>query len=52
MQPGFVVTSVNGNRVNSASEAIDAMRSAYNNLVLDGYYEGEADLYSYRFKKK
>ncbi len=52
MQPGFVVTSVNGNRVSNASEAVDAMRSAYNNLVLDGYYEGEADLYSYRFKKK
>ena len=52
MQPGFLITSVNGNRVSSAAEAIDAMKSAYNNLVLDGYYEGEPDLYSYRFSKK
>jgi Do/DeqQ family serine protease len=51
MQPGFVITSVNGKRVNNVSEAVEAMRSAYNQLSLDGYYEGESDLYSYRFKK-
>jgi serine protease Do len=52
MQPGFVITSINGNRIGNAGEAIDIMRGAYNSLVLDGYYEGEPDLYSYRFKKK
>jgi serine protease Do len=52
MQPGFVITSVNGTRVSSTSETIEAIKSAYNNLSLDGYYEGEPDLYSYRFKKK
>lgn len=52
MQPGFVISSVNGTRVNSAAEAIDAIKSAFNSLVLDGYYEGEPDLYSYRFKKE
>jgi serine protease Do len=52
MQPGFVITTVNGNRVYSAAEAQEAIQNAYNSLVLDGYYEGEADLYSYRFKKK
>jgi Do/DeqQ family serine protease len=52
MQPGFLITSVNGNRVNNASEAIDAIKRAYNSLALDGYYEGEPDLYSYRFKKR
>ncbi len=52
MQPGFVISSVNGNRVTSAAEAIDAIKNAYNSLVLDGYYEGEPDLYSYRFKKE
>ncbi|MCB0575279.1 MAG: Do family serine endopeptidase, partial [Saprospiraceae bacterium] len=51
MQPGFVISSVNGNRVSSAAEAIEAIKNAYNSLVLDGYYEGEPDLYSYRFKK-
>jgi serine protease Do len=52
MQPGFILTRVNGNRVNDVVEAIDAIKNAYNNLVLDGYYEGEEDLYSYRFRKK
>lgn len=52
MQPGFVITSVNGKRVSNVSEAVEAMQNAYNNLSLDGYYEGESDLYSYRFKKK
>jgi serine protease Do len=52
MQPGFILTRVNGSRVNDLSEAIDAIRNAYNNIVLDGYYEGEEDLYSYRFKKR
>jgi serine protease Do len=51
MQPGFIITSVNGKRVNNVSEAIESMQSAINNLSLDGYYEGESDLYSYRFKK-
>ncbi len=52
MQPGFVITSVNGNRVYNAAEAILAIQNAYNSLNIDGYYEGEPDLYSYRFKKK
>ncbi|MDO8365344.1 MAG: Do family serine endopeptidase, partial [Saprospiraceae bacterium] len=52
MQPGFIITSVNGKRVSSINEAIEAMQSAFNNLSLDGYYEGESDLYSYRFKKE
>ncbi len=52
MQPGFLITSVNGNRVSNASEAVDAIKRAYNSLALDGYYEGEPDLYSYRFKKR
>lgn len=52
MQPGFIITTVNDSKVGSASEAIQAIQNAYNNLKLDGYYEGENDLYSYRFKKR
>lgn len=52
MQPGFIVTSVNGNRIASMSETIDCIKNAYNHVILDGYYEGEPDLYSYRFRKK
>jgi hypothetical protein len=52
LQPGFVVTSVNGNRIKNASEAIEIIRSAVNQISLDGYYMGEPDLYSYRFRKE
>jgi Do/DeqQ family serine protease len=52
MQPGFVITSINGKRVDNVSEAVQSLQSAINNLILDGYYEGESDLYSYRFKKE
>lgn len=51
MQPGFVITSVNGNRITSAYEVVEAIRNAQHNVVLDGYYENEPDLYSYRFRK-
>jgi serine protease Do len=51
MQPGFILTRVNGSRVNDLTEAIETIQNAYSNLVLDGYYEGEEDLYSYRFRK-
>lgn len=52
MQPGFIITTVNDSRVENASQAIEAIQNAYNNLKLDGYYEGENDLYSYRFRKR
>lgn len=52
MQPGFIVTSVNGNRISTMAETVDCIRNAYNHVILDGYYEGEPDLYSYRFRKK
>ncbi len=51
MQPGFVITSVNGDRVSNVMEVVEAIKNVYNSLTLDGYYEGEPDLYSYRFKK-
>jgi serine protease Do len=52
MQPGFIITSVNGARVDNAATAIESIQNAYNSLKLDGYYPGEKDLYSYRFKKR
>ncbi|MFN0014258.1 MAG: trypsin-like peptidase domain-containing protein [Saprospiraceae bacterium] len=51
MAPGFVITSVNGNRVATMAEVVDLIRSAYNLVVLDGYYEGETGRYEYRFRK-
>jgi serine protease Do len=52
MQPGFILSRVNGNRVSNIGEAIEAIRLANNSLVLDGYYQGEDDLYSYRLRKR
>ncbi len=51
MVPGYIITSVNGNRVSNLAETVDCIRNAYNLVVLEGYYEGEPDLYSYRFRK-
>lgn len=51
MQPGFIISSVNGTRIYNIAEAITAISNARNAISLDGYYEGEPDLYSYRFKK-
>lgn len=52
MAPGFIITSVNGNRAANMAEVVDLVRSAYNLVVLDGYYEGEPDRYEYRFRKE
>jgi len=52
MQPGFIITAVNGARVEDATAAIESIQNAYNSLKLDGYYQGERDMYSYRFKKR
>lgn len=51
MQPGYVITTVNGNRVATVADAVAAMQDARSWINLDGFYPGEADQYSYRFKK-
>ncbi len=51
MVPGYIITSVNGNRVSNLAETVDCIRNAHSILILEGYYEGEPDLYSYRFRK-
>ncbi len=51
MQPGYVITAVNGARITSAGDAISAMQDSRSWVNLDGFYENEPDQYSYRFKK-
>lgn len=51
MKIGFLITSINNNRIGNVAEAIEAVKNAYNNIIIDGYYEGDNDLYSYRFRK-
>ncbi len=52
MEPNYVITSVNGLRIQSAAEAIEAILNAHGFVSLDGYYEGYRELYSYEFRKK
>ncbi len=52
MEPGYVITSVNGKRITSAAEAIETIKNARSFVSLDGYYEGYKELYSYEFRKK
>jgi S1-C subfamily serine protease len=51
MQAGFIINSINGDRVNTIEEAVQAIRSARNTISIDGFYPSEPDLYSYRFKQ-
>ena len=52
MQSDFLITSVNGNKVENAAEAIEAIQNARSWVSFDGYYDSEPDLYSYRYKKE
>jgi serine protease Do len=51
MMPGFIITSINGERVNSIEKAVELIRATRSTVSLDGYYPAEGDLYSYRFKQ-
>lgn len=51
MQPGFVITSVNGLRIHHLAEAVDAILQADRQVSLEGYYPKEQQLYTYRFQK-
>jgi serine protease Do len=51
MQAGFVINSINGTTVLTAEEAVQVIRAARNSVSIDGFYPGEPDLYSYRFKQ-
>lgn len=50
MEPGYVITHVNGKRVKTRAEAIRLMQEAGAEVVLDGYYEGYSDTYAYTFR--
>lgn len=50
MEPGYVITHVNGKRVKTRSETIRLMQEGGAELSLDGYYEGYSDTYTYTFK--
>ncbi|MBK8491081.1 MAG: Do family serine endopeptidase [Saprospirales bacterium] len=50
MEPGYVITHINSKRVKTKSEAIQLMQKGGAEIVLDGYYEGYTDTYTYTFR--
>lgn len=51
MQAGFIINSINGDPVETIEDAVQAIRSARSTVSIDGFYPGEPDLYSYRFRQ-
>ena len=49
MEPGYIITHVNNKRVKTRADAIRLMQEAGAEVVLDGYYEGYSDTYTYTF---
>jgi serine protease Do len=49
MEPGYVITHVNGKRIKNKAELVKLMQEAGHEVVLDGFYEGYSEAYSYTF---
>lgn len=50
MEPGYVITHVDGKRVKTKAETVKLIQEAGAEVVLDGYYEGYSDTYAYTFR--
>ncbi|MCB0680611.1 MAG: PDZ domain-containing protein, partial [Saprospiraceae bacterium] len=51
MDPGFIITRVNGQRVNSVEEVVSELYDARGEVTLDGIYEKFEGEYAYVFYK-
>jgi serine protease Do len=49
MEPGYVITHVNGKRIKTKAELVKLMQEAGHEVALDGFYEGYSEAYSYTF---
>lgn len=49
MEPGYIITSFNGNRISSASELVDQLQSSEGSVILEGYYENYVGNFPYTF---
>lgn len=49
MEPGYIITSMNGNRISSSEELVQALDGADDKVILDGYYENYVGNYPYTF---
>lgn len=51
MDPGFIITSMNGNKVVDVSELIDMIKKKDGQISLNGFYENYPSEYPYEFYK-
>ena len=49
MEPGYIITSLNGTRVSSASELVDQLQNSEGSVILEGYYENYVGNFPYTF---
>ncbi len=51
MVPGYIITSVNGERIGSVDELLANLKNAGQNVLLNGFYEKYKGKYPYRFNQ-
>ena len=49
MEPGYIITSLNGNRISSASELVNQLQNSKGSVILEGYYENYVGNFPYTF---
>ncbi len=49
MEPGYIITSLNGKRVSSAAELVDQLLNTQGSVILEGYYENYVGNFPYTF---
>lgn len=50
MEPGFIITSVNGNEIKNVDELGQLLAAGYDQLQLEGIYPGYKGVYTYKIK--
>jgi Do/DeqQ family serine protease len=50
MEPGFIITSVNGNEIKNVDELGQLLAAGYDQLQLEGIYPGYKGIYTYKIK--
>ena len=49
MEPGYIITGVNGKPINTASELVDQLQNTQGSVILEGYYPNFTGSYPYTF---
>lgn len=51
MAPNYIITSLNGNKINHVNDLLAELKKAKKNVLLEGFYEKYKGKYPYRFDK-